>query len=81
MRNPRGHLLESLRDVEFAGQDVAMENKSGSVGSALVGAGHGQFSVITFREIAANWHLIHLGFRIAAQEGGIGERRAYRFEF
>jgi len=32
---------EGLRDAQSASQDIAMQNKSAGVGSALVGAGHG----------------------------------------
>ena len=49
---------EGLFDAQLAGQDVAVENKSIGVGNALAGAGHGKFSVVTFREIAMNWHCI-----------------------
>jgi hypothetical protein len=58
-----------------------MENKSHGVGSALVSAGHGQFSVIAFREIAANWHLIYLGSRMAAQKPASGGHGMYLFDF
>jgi hypothetical protein len=48
LRSSGGFPLERVRDAEFAGQDVAMKSQSIGVGSALVGAGHGQFSVVTF---------------------------------
>jgi hypothetical protein len=52
-----------------------VEGKSVGVGSALVGAGHGKFSVVTFREIATNGHGVHLGFRIAAPNGKLPAQR------
>jgi hypothetical protein len=45
---PGGLQREGLLDTELAGQDVAMESKSTGVGSALVSAGHGKFSVVRF---------------------------------
>jgi hypothetical protein len=72
LREPGGLPREDFLDAEFASQDVAMQNKSAGVGSALVGAGHGKFSGVGFREIAKNRHLIYLGFRIAAANPGNG---------
>jgi len=56
---------EGLLDAEFAGQDAAMECTSPGIGNALVGEGHGKFSVVTFREIGKNCHSIHLGLSVA----------------
>jgi len=58
LSEPDGLLGKGLLDAEPAGQDVAMESKSIGVGSALVGTGHDQFSVVTFREITT--HYLHL---------------------
>ena len=69
LREPGGPQREGILDAEFAGHDIAMESKPTGVGSALAGAGHGQSSVVTFREIATKGHYIHLGFRIAAKRG------------
>jgi hypothetical protein len=33
------------------------------------------------REMAINWHSIHLGFRMAARNPGSGWRRPYLIEF
>jgi len=77
---PAGLQGEGLLDTELAGQDVAMESKSPGVGSALVGAGQGKFSVVTFREIATDRHCVHLAFRLAAPNSGIGGCRTYLFD-
>jgi len=71
---------EGFLDTELAGQDVAMESKSTGVGSALFGAGHGEFSVVTFREIATNKHCVHLNFRAAAANSGNGGCQTYLFD-
>ena len=81
LKEPGGLPREDLLDAEFAGQDVAMENKSAGVGSTLVDAGHGQIPVVGSREMAINWHSIHLGFKIAARNPGSGWRRPYLIEF
>jgi hypothetical protein len=73
LREPGGLPRQGLLDAEFASQDIAMENESASVGSALVGAGHG--NSFFFRKIAIHRHCIHLGFRIAAPNSGSGGRR------
>src|ERR1039457_957080 len=80
LREPGGLLGEGLLDAAFASQDVAMECKSAGIGNALVGAGHGKFSVVTFREIAKNSHTIYLGFRVAAGSRGNGCCRAHVFD-
>ena len=81
LREPRGLPREGMLNAEFAGEDVAMASQSTGVGNALVGAGHGQFSGVGFREIAKNWHYIHLGFRVAARNQGTGWRRKHLIEF
>jgi hypothetical protein len=48
LRDPAGLDGEGILDTEFAGQNVAMKNKSIGVGNALAGAGHDKFSVVTF---------------------------------
>jgi hypothetical protein len=70
---------EGLRDAQSASQDIAMQNKSAGVGSALVGAGHGDSSFV--REIAKNRHSFYLGFRIATANPGTGDCRMYLFDF
>jgi hypothetical protein len=50
LRNPRGLLSEGLRDAEFAGQDLAMENKSGGVGSASSARGMVSFRSSRFEK-------------------------------
>src|ERR1035441_4931331 len=77
LREPSGLQGEGLLDAEFASQDVAMECKSAGIGNALVGAGHGKFSVVTFREVAENSHSIYLGFSVAAGSRGNGCWRAH----
>jgi hypothetical protein len=77
---PGGLQGESLLDAEFASQDVAMERNSTLVGGAIVGAGHGKFSVVTFREIAMDRHCVYLGFRIAAPNPGSGGCQTYLFD-
>jgi hypothetical protein len=78
---PGGLPRKGILDAELSGQDFAMESHPTSVGSALVNAGHGQFSVVRFREIATNGHYTHLGFRIAAPNPGNGGCRPYLFDF
>src|ERR1039458_5692587 len=74
LREPGGLPREGLLDAEFASQDVAMHNKSAGVGSALAGAGHGEFPGVGFREIAKNRHSIYLGFRIDRKSVVSGKR-------
>jgi hypothetical protein len=81
LREPGGLPREGLLDAEFASQDVAMHNKSAGAGSALAGAGHGEFSGVGFGEIAKNRHSIYLGFRIAAANPGTGGRQTNLFDF
>jgi len=75
-----GLAREGVQDAEFASQDVATQSKSAGVGNALVGAGHGKFSVVTFREIAKNRHSIHLGFRVAVRNQGNACCQTYVFD-
>jgi hypothetical protein len=77
---PGGLKGEGLLDTQLAGQDVALERNSTLVGSAIVGAGHGEFSVVTFREIAMDRHCVYLGFRIAAPDPGSGCCQTHLFD-
>ena len=74
---PGGLPREGILDAELAGQDIAVESQPTGAGSALSGAGHGQFSVVAFREIAMKGHTIHLAFRIAAANPGNGRLLKY----
>src|ERR1035437_8399773 len=80
LREPGGLARGSLLDAAFASQDVATESKSAGIGNALVGAGHGKFSVVTFREIGKNRHSIHLGFRVAVRNQGNACCQTYVFD-
>jgi hypothetical protein len=71
---------EGVLDAEPAGQDVALVRNSTLVGSAIVGAGHGKFSVVAFREIAVNWHCLSSAFRVAGASPGNGGCPAYLFD-
>jgi len=79
LREPGGFSRDGLRDAQSASQYIAMKNKSAGVGSALVGAGHGNSFFV--REIAFNGHLVHLGFRVAAANPRIGGCQTDLFDF
>jgi hypothetical protein len=78
---PGGLEREGVLDAESAGQDVALERHSAFVGSAIVDAGHGKRSAVTFREIAMNWHCLPSGFTVAGAGPENGGFPAYLLDF
>ena len=80
LRDPHGLPFESVLSADSAGQDVASESKTAGGASALLGAGHGKFPGIGFREVALPGHRVHVGFRVAAASPGNGGCRMDLFD-